>query len=55
MFVYVPHTYVPDTEKAWKRLLGYPGSKVTDGCVPPCECWELNQGLLARTASTLSC
>jgi hypothetical protein len=26
--------------------VGSPGTRVIDSCEPPCECWELNLGLL---------
>ena len=29
-----------------KRVLGSPGTVITDGCQPPCGCWDLNSGPL---------
>lgn len=34
--------------------VGSSGTGVPDGCDPPCECWELNQGP-RRTVSPLNC
>ena len=31
-----------------------PGIEVTDGCKPPCGCWELNSSPLGRGVSALN-
>lgn len=50
----------PETQQSQKRMVRFQGSEVTDGCEPPCGCWQLNpcsledQAVL-HTESRFSC
>ena len=42
---YVQHTFARWPQRSEKGV-GSSGTGVTDGCEPPCKCWELNLGPL---------
>lgn len=41
--------------KEVRRDIRSPESRVTEGCEPPCWCWELNPGAFGRAASAHNC
>lgn len=48
----VPHMFLVHTED--RRGIWIPGDGVTDGCEPPCRCWESNPSSLEKQSVFLT-